>query len=47
MRDDGDSFFDILTNISLGAYPENVVSNRIVKSTHKFHAFYDGTYGEY
>jgi DNA helicase-2/ATP-dependent DNA helicase PcrA len=39
MREEGDSFFDILTNISLGAYPENVVSNRIVKSTHKFHAF--------
>ncbi|MDR0676437.1 MAG: UvrD-helicase domain-containing protein [Elusimicrobiota bacterium] len=38
LQKDGDSFFDILTNIVMGAYTEEKVPNRLVKSIQKFHS---------
>ncbi|MFC1484993.1 ATP-dependent helicase [bacterium] len=38
LRDEGDSFFDILTNVSMGAYSQTVVSGRAFKNIQKFHS---------
>lgn len=38
LQQDGDSFFDILTNISLGAYTLEKVPNRSANSIQKFHS---------
>ncbi|MCP4482131.1 MAG: UvrD-helicase domain-containing protein [bacterium] len=38
LRHEGDSFFDILTNIAMDAYPPNIVSQRLAKNIKSFHA---------
>jgi DNA helicase-2/ATP-dependent DNA helicase PcrA len=42
LREDQDSFFDIITNISMGAYSEKIVSKRILKSVSNFHSIITG-----